>query len=290
MSMAQVVLSTNARPTEERDIFHSFPSPLVDIKLVNSSTLLLTFNDDITSSFPPLRNLMETFGPIISLTTSLNTALIVFASPTITSFAYNSIKNELNIISMLDTTENDSTPSEKCEEDSARLKLKEIISKNEYREYTPRRSNYVFQTNSLRDYRLKYVARYVVQIENDKEFQVKTKLIGSNGINLRKIIADNCIRFNDFSTKIRLRGKGSGYREGATNEESEDPLELCISTLDYGSYMRCCLQIEMLLRFIYNQFFVFEYLGKIKRKENKIVEMKNIVKYQYIVNRMNEED
>lgn len=288
--MAQVLLSTNPKPTEERDIFHSFPSPLVDLKLVDSSTLLLTFNDDISSSVPTLRKLMETFGLIISLTSTANTAQIIFASPSITSFAYNSIKNELNIISMIDTFENDSTSSEKSEEEKARRKLKEIISKNEYREYTPRQSAYVFQTNSLRDYRLKYVARYVIQIENDKEFQVKMKLIGSNGINLRRIIADNCIRFNDFSTKIRLRGKGSGYREGATNEESDDPLELCISTLDYGSYMRCGLQIEMLLRFIYNQFYVFEFLRNAKRNEKKFVEMKKIVKYQYIVNRMNEED
>lgn len=288
--MAQVLLSTNPKPTEERDIFHSFPSPLVDLKLVDSSTLLLTFNDDISSSVSTLRKLMETFGPIISLTSTANTAQIIFASPSITSFAYNSIKNELNIISMIDTFENDSTSSEKSEEEKARRKLKEIISKNEYREYTPRQSAYVFQTNSLRDYRLKYVARYVIQIENDKEFQVKMKLIGSNGINLRRIIADNCIRFNDFSTKIRLRGKGSGYREGATNEESDDPLELCISTLDYGSYMRCGLQIEMLLRFIYNQFYVFEFLRNAKRNEKKFVEMKKIVKYQYIVNRMNEED
>lgn len=288
--MAQVLLSTNPKPTEERDIFHSFPSPLVDLKLVDSSTLLLTFNDDISSSVATLRKLMETFGPIISLTSTANTAQIIFASPSITSFAYNSIKNELNIISMIDTFENDSTSSEKSEEEKARRKLKEIISKNEYREYTPRQSAYVFQTNSLRDYRLKYVARYVIQIENDKEFQVKMKLIGSNGINLRRIIADNCIRFNDFSTKIRLRGKGSGYREGATNEESDDPLELCISTLDYGSYMRCGLQIEMLLRFIYNQFYVFEFLRNAKRNEKKFVEMKKIVKYQYIVNRMNEED
>ena len=288
--MAQVLLSPNPKPTEERDIFHSFPSPLVDLKLVDSSTLLLTFNDDISSSVSTLRKLMETFGPIISLTSTANTAQIIFASPSITSFAYNSIKNELNIISMIDTFENDSNSSEKSEEEKARRKLKEIISKNEYREYTPRQSAYVFQTNSLRDYRLKYVARYVIQIENDKEFQVKMKLIGSNGINLRRIIADNCIRFNDFSTKIRLRGKGSGYREGATNEESDDPLELCISTLDYGSYMRCGLQIEMLLRFIYNQFYVFEFLRNAKRNEKKFVEMKKIVKYQYIVNRMNEED
>ena len=169
--MAQVLLSTNPKPTEERDIFHSFPSPLVDLKLVDSSTLLLTFNDDISSSVPTLRKLMETFGPIISLTSTANTAQIIFASPSITSFAYNSIKNELNIISMIDTFENDSTSSEKSEEEKARRKLKEIISKNEYREYTPRQSAYVFQTNSLRDYRLKYVARYVIQIENDKEFQ-----------------------------------------------------------------------------------------------------------------------
>ena len=29
--------------------------------------------------------------------------------------------------------------------------------------------------------------------------------------------------------KLRLRGKGSGYKEGPSKLESEDPLHLCIS-------------------------------------------------------------
>jgi hypothetical protein len=34
---------------------------------------------------------------------------------------------------------------------------------------------------------------------------------------MKKILFEACLQMNDFTTKIRLRGKGSGYREGINN-------------------------------------------------------------------------
>jgi hypothetical protein len=36
--------------------------------------------------------------------------------------------------------------------------------------------------------------------------------------------------------KLRLRGKGSGFREGPRQEESREPLHLCISSRFYDKY------------------------------------------------------
>lgn len=69
--------------------------------------------------------------------------------------------------------------------------------------------------------------KYLIQIENDEEFQVSKKIIGSRGYNMKKIIEmalndyrfeKNC-KFNDPKLiKLRLRGKGSGFKEGSKKQ------------------------------------------------------------------------
>jgi len=44
---------------------------------------------------------------------------------------------------------------------------------------------------------------------------------------------------NDI-VKLRLRGKGSGFKEGAKQEESKEPLHLCISSRFYDKYVQAC--------------------------------------------------
>jgi len=89
--------------------------------------------------------------------------------------------------------------------------------------YTPNAQNFepfiipyhlAFNPIPCQQYFLKFVANYDVQIENDNKFKVTKRLIGNKGLTLKKIIFDSCIKFNDYTTKIRLRGKGSGYKEG----------------------------------------------------------------------------
>ena len=128
-------------------------------------------------------------------------------------------------------------------------------------------------------------------------------IIGNNGKLLRKILLDNCINYGDHTTKIRLRGKGSGYKEGPKNEESKDPMELCISSLNMISYMRCSQAIENLLLQVYYQYYLYQCNNnmtsdknnnndlnnskEIKDKNGCPIIMKKILKYQYVVNRYN---
>lgn len=64
------------------------------------------------------------------------------------------------------------------------------------------------------------------------------KIIGTKGFNMKKII-DACLgeigadpKTEADSIKLRLRGKGSGYKEGPNKLESHEPLHLCISCRD----------------------------------------------------------
>ena len=177
-----------------------------------------------------------------------------------------------------------------------------------------------FHTNSTRDYQLKYVSRYIVQIENEKNFPVTKMIIGNKGELLRQILLENCINYGDHTTKIRLRGKGSGYKEGPKNEESKDPMELCISSLNMFSYCRCSQAIENLLLNVYYKYYLYQCTnngininninnnnisngnGSLKKEINNNningkeclkdkngfpIVMKTILKYPYVVNRYN---
>ena len=140
-----------------------------------------------------------------------------------------------------------------------------------------------FETYSSRDYYYKYVCNYLVQIENDDNFLVTKRIIGKNGCFLKKIIQEACIKYGDFSTKIRLRGKGSGYLE-QNGKESEEPLMLCVSSLNYPTYFNCCLLIDNLLKKVYNDY--HDYLLKILPKElHYSIRKKEVLKHEFVVNR-----
>ena len=145
------------------------------------------------------------------------------------------------------------------------------------------RNNIKFETHSSRDYYYKYVCNYLVQIENDENFLVTKRIIGKNGCFLKKIIQEACIKYGDFSTKIRLRGKGSGYIEH-NGKESEEPLMLCVSSLNYPTYYNCCLLIDRLLRKVYNDY--YEYSVKMLPEELRYsMKRKKILKHEFVVNR-----
>ena len=145
------------------------------------------------------------------------------------------------------------------------------------------RNNIKFETHSSRDYYYKYVCNYLVQIENDENFLVTKRIIGKNGCFLKKIIQEACIKYGDFSTKIRLRGKGSGYIEH-NGKESEEPLMLCVSSLNYPTYYNCCMLIDSLLKKVYNDY--YEYSVKMLPEELRYsMKRKQILKHEFVVNR-----
>ena len=82
------------------------------------------------------------------------------------------------------------------------------------------------------------------------------RLIGSKGCNMKRIIGQ-CSKSMPPGTevvKLRLRGQGSGFKEGPKQEESKEPLHLCISSRFYPQYMNACFQIEQLLLNVYEEF------------------------------------
>ena len=102
----------------------------------------------------------------------------------------------------------------------------------------------------------KYTCKYEILIPNDKEFQIARRLIGSKGYNMKKII-DECKliepNWND-NVKLRLRGKGSGYKEGPLNKESDEPLHLCISAKNQEGMKKACECVNELLNNIYEDY------------------------------------
>lgn len=283
-------------------LVQSLAFPIIKVSLKDKKTLLLFTR---TQNFQKSKTELDDFfrnnlneEVTINQSEEENEIIVEFTNESTSNYVYNSLKNELELLSLIDSNENlDSkdTLSSNDQTDDESKQLKEIISKKQYKEYQPiknRMSFYQtikFSTNSFRDYQKKYVSQYFIQIENEKDFQVTKILIGNNGVLLRKIIFDNCIYYNDYSTKIRLRGKGSGYKEGPNNEESNDPLELCVSSLNLVSFVRCCFHIENILRNIYYQYYLYQCKVNFLSKSKDVPVLKKIMKYQYVVNRTKNE-
>ena len=66
-------------------------------------------------------------------------------------------------------------------------------------------------------------------------------------------IGEKCSNNNEM-LKLRLRGKGSGYKEGPDQLESEESLHLCISAKDERIYTFACESVEKLLQNVYQEY------------------------------------
>ncbi len=105
---------------------------------------------------------------------------------------------------------------------------------------------------------VKFTGRFDIQIENEKDFQVARRLIGAKGCNMKRIIevcSKNAPRGmqNDI-VKLRLRGKGSGFKEGPRQEESKEPIHLCISSKFLDKYQLACTMAHDLLTNVYEEY------------------------------------
>jgi hypothetical protein len=100
----------------------------------------------------------------------------------------------------------------------------------------------------------KYTCRFEILLDNDKDFQIARKLIGAKGCNMKKIV-ESCGSTSDGNdVKLRLRGRGSGYKEGPYNRESDDPLHLCISSKQYNKYQQACGLVEELINSVNEEY------------------------------------
>ena len=108
----------------------------------------------------------------------------------------------------------------------------------------------------------KYTCKYAIEVENSAEFQVSRKIIGPKGRHMKSII-ETCCGDRDREecrgnvVKLRLRGRGSGFREGPFNEESCEPLHLCVSSKFYDKFRLACNEAEKLIRQVYAEYYAF---------------------------------
>mmetsp|Transcript_13319 Transcript_13319/g.35721 ORF Transcript_13319/g.35721 Transcript_13319/m.35721 type:complete len:567 (+) Transcript_13319:218-1918(+) len=96
----------------------------------------------------------------------------------------------------------------------------------------------------------KYTCRFMIGIENDKEFSVVRRIIGTKGAHMKRI-------FKQTDAKLRLRGRGSGYFEGASQKESNEPLQLCVSCTSNEGYKLAVSLTEELLESVYAEYRAF---------------------------------
>ncbi|CAJ1330711.1 unnamed protein product [Effrenium voratum] len=95
----------------------------------------------------------------------------------------------------------------------------------------------------------KYTCRFFIGIDNDDKFRVAKRIIGANGCNMKDIVKKS----GDVA-KLRLRGKGSGFAERDTGEESPEPLQLCISCPTQRGYDVARKCAEELLLSVYDEY------------------------------------
>jgi len=105
----------------------------------------------------------------------------------------------------------------------------------------------------------KYTCRFEIQVENDKDFQIARRLIGAKGSNMKKIVeacnktSQSNDQYND-AVKLRLRGRGSGYKEGPYNKESDDKLHLCVSSKYADKYAIACAAVQELIDTVFDEY------------------------------------
>jgi len=96
----------------------------------------------------------------------------------------------------------------------------------------------------------KYTCRFLIGIDNEKDFQIVRRIIGAKGANMKRIVKSS-------EAKLRLRGVGSGYFEGAGQKESNEPLQLCVSCTSPDGYRTAVSLVEELLEGCYAEFRTF---------------------------------
>ena len=143
----------------------------------------------------------------------------------------------------------------------------------------------ISQINSINEKsntNIKYICKFYLQIEGDREFQIVKRIIGAKGSNLKRII-DYCSKgpggvYVPDAIKLKLKGVGSGYRE--KEGDKKEPLHLCVISKYPDKYKKACSFVIELIINIYG-----EYKRFCERKGKKPLSNLNIEKAEYISTR-----
>ena len=129
---------------------------------------------------------------------------------------------------------------------------------------------------------IKYICKFYLQIEGDKDFQVIKRIIGAKWCKLNRII-DYCSKgpggvYVPDAIKLKLKGVGSGYRE--RDGDKKEPLNLCVISKYQDKYKKACSFVIELIINIYE-----EYKRFCERKRKDPINSLNIQKVEYISTR-----
>jgi len=115
----------------------------------------------------------------------------------------------------------------------------------------PQTSGVKSQNGQARKGPQKLLCRYKVGIEQDRAFNVVQKLLGDRGSHMKTIAANT-------GSKLRIRGRGSGFLEGPDQKEaSDEPLMLCISASTREGFGDAVEDVESLLAYVHDQYRAF---------------------------------
>lgn len=109
----------------------------------------------------------------------------------------------------------------------------------------------------------KWQCQFTIGIEEESHFHVVRRIIGIHGAHVKAIAAQS-------GSRLRLRGRGSKFLEGPEQQESTDPLMLCMSAPDHTAYdMAVQLIIELIER-VYGEYTTFCEKNKLPAPELRI--------------------
>ncbi|KAG3097627.1 hypothetical protein PI124_g15291, partial [Phytophthora idaei] len=100
-----------------------------------------------------------------------------------------------------------------------------------------------------------FLEKLVVGIENDNDFGVTRRIIGPAGSNMKRISVEA-----GGNAKIRVRGRGSGSKEGGP-EEADEPLMILVSAENERSFRIACSLTSELLAAIHRDYQMFQQCG-----------------------------
>lgn len=205
------------------DLVHDgvyLPSPIPSTSSTNSVAVYLEGGDHMYQLMEDdIMKVFSRFGPIqsVSLSQDALSAVVVFASATQAEYAITKLNGKL-------------------------IQQSLVLRVVPWNQSSPN------MTPTIPIVR-KYTCRFDIQIDNDKEFHVARRIIGQKGANMKRIVKQA-----GYDAKLRLRGRGSGFLEGAQKQESQEPLHLCVSCKDYAGYKAAIEQVEELLSQVYEEY------------------------------------
>jgi len=203
------------------------------IPAIPSLKLTIQSSSPLTFSFHDIKHVFEMYGKVDKLEVNGNIVNVVFQNIAAAYFAKRTLHGKLieSLNAKLQVEWDHGVPSS--------MQLGKIST---------------YESSS------KFTCRYEIQIANDREFQVARRLIGAKGCNMKRIVEMCTSGMNGSAhdiVKLRLRGVGSGFKEGPCQEESNEPLHMCVSSKYYDKFLVASNEVEKLLVQIYKDYQIY---------------------------------